>query len=182
MEPPRDVLSYLWAPVCAIGAVGPHGPNAQLSVSVFGASIVPERPRLTLNMWNGNYTTELVRERGSLSITMLSEEQVRLLEPLGLRSGRNSPKLNGIDYRLDERGNPVFAGGAGVVACDVLDTASLGDATLFLVAVRDRTTFTARTPLTLGRARQLAPPEVLAKWDAHNERERAASRETMTWR
>ncbi len=109
MEPPRDVLSYLWAPVCAIGAVGPHGPNAQLSVSVFGASIVPERPRLTLNMWNGNYTTELVRERGSLSITMLSEEQVRLLEPLGLRSGRNGPKLSGIDYRLDELGNPVFA-------------------------------------------------------------------------
>lgn len=182
MEPPRDILSHLWAPVCAIGSHGEHGPNAQVSVSVFGASIVPDRPRVTLNLWNGNYTTGLVRANGNATVTMLAESQVHLLEPLGLRSGRNGPKLQGLDYRLDELGNPVFAGGAGTFVCEVLDEATLGDATLFLCAVRERTTFPARPPLTLGRARQLAPREVIAKWDAHNERERAASRETMTWR
>lgn len=182
MEPPRDILSHLWAPVCAVGSHGNYGPNAQISVSVFGASIVPDRPRVTLNLWNGNYTTELVRENGNVTVTMLAESQLDLLEPLGLRSGRHGVKLLGLDYRLDELGNPVFAGSAGTITCEVLDEATLGDATLFLCAVRGRTTYPARAPLTLGRARQLAPAHVIAKWDAHNERERAASRETMTWR
>ena len=61
-----DVLSHFWAPLCAVGAGGPVGPNAQICVSVFGASIVPERPRLLVSLSKTNYTEALVRESGRL--------------------------------------------------------------------------------------------------------------------
>ena len=41
-EAPVELLSHFWAPLCAIGSHGPQGPNAQVCVSVFGASIVTE--------------------------------------------------------------------------------------------------------------------------------------------
>ena len=59
-----SVLSHFWAPLCAIGGHGPGGPNAQICVSVFGASIVPERPRLLVVLSKTNHTTGLVAASG----------------------------------------------------------------------------------------------------------------------
>src|SRR5687768_526075 len=79
-----------WEPVCSVGSHGARGVNAQICVSIFGASIVPDRPRLLVMLWKSNYTHDLVHESGTLAITLLSEAQHPLLEPLGLHSGRDS--------------------------------------------------------------------------------------------
>ena len=105
---PRDVLSSFWSPLCAIGARGEGGadappnapPNAQICVSVFGASIVPEQPRVLVSLSKTNYTHELVIASGTLSVTALSASQLPLLEPLGLRSGRDGDKLAGLEVAL----------------------------------------------------------------------------------
>ncbi|MBK9342139.1 MAG: flavin reductase [Dehalococcoidia bacterium] len=116
-----SVLSHFWAPLCAIGSRGPKGPNAQICVSVFGASIVPERPRLLVVLSKTNYTTELVAASGTFAVTVLAEAQAGLLEPLGLHSGREVSKLAGIAHTLTAMGDPAF-GGAGSIACEVLRT------------------------------------------------------------
>ncbi len=115
-----DVLSYFWAPLCAVGARGERGPNAQICVSVFGASIVPEQPRVLVGLSKTNYTHELVEAAGALAVTVLSSEQAPLLEPLGLRSGRDGDKLAGIDTALTPAGAPYFPGGTGYLACEVI--------------------------------------------------------------
>ena len=120
-RPAGDVLSHFWAPLCAVGAEGPSGPNAQICVSVFGASIVPERPRLLVSLSKTNYTEGLVRESGRLSVTLLSDAQAGLLEPLGLRSGRNENKLAGLEVELTASGAPTFPGGVGALDCEVLN-------------------------------------------------------------
>ena len=67
-----DPLSQFWAPLCAVGSYGVKGPNAQICVSVFGASVVQDRPRLQVNLWKDNYTHDLVHESGTLAITVLA--------------------------------------------------------------------------------------------------------------
>jgi flavin reductase (DIM6/NTAB) family NADH-FMN oxidoreductase RutF len=178
-QPAISVLSHFWAPLCAVGSHGARGPNAQICVSVFGASIVPDRPRLLVVLSKTNYTTELVAGAGTLSVTVLSETQSALLEPLGLRSGRDGPKLDGLDYELTAAGDPVF-GGAGGLACEVLESFDFGDSTAFLAAVRDRVE-TGAPPLTWQAAKRIVGEEFLARWAAKSAREQEAARARMVW-
>jgi flavin reductase (DIM6/NTAB) family NADH-FMN oxidoreductase RutF len=174
------VLSHFWAPLCAVGSHGERGPNAQICVSVFGASIVPEQPRLLVVLSNTNYTTELVREAGSLAVTVLSEAQLHLLEPLGLHSGRERDKLAGLEVELTGAGDPVLSGGAGSLACEVLERFDLGDSTAFLAAVLDRTESHA-PPLSWQAARTVVGQDFLERWAQKSAREQAAARATMKW-
>ncbi|MBK7330271.1 MAG: flavin reductase [Dehalococcoidia bacterium] len=175
-----SVLSHFWAPLCAIGSRGPKGPNAQICVSVFGASIVPERPRLLVVLSKTNYTTELVAASGTFAVTVLAEAQAGLLEPLGLHSGREVSKLAGIAHTLTAMGDPAF-GGAGSIACEVLRSFDFGDSRAFLAAVRDRTE-TAEPPLSWQTAKGIVGEDFLARWAAKSVREQAAAREAMAWR
>ncbi|HNO66780.1 MAG TPA: flavin reductase [Tepidiformaceae bacterium] len=182
MTPPvASVLSHFWAPLCAVGSHGVDGPNAQICVSVFGASIVPERPRLLVTLSNTNYTTGLVAASGTLAVTVLSQTQAGLLEPLGLRSGRDGPKLDGIRHTLTTGGDPVFPGGAGTLACEVLTSFALGDSTGFLVAVRERNEG-GLAPLDWQAAKLVVGEAFLARWAEKSQREQAAARTAMLWR
>ena len=133
-----ELLSHFWAPLCAVGSHGSRGPNAQICVSVFGASIVPERPRLLVVLSNTNYTTELVSESGTMAITVLSQSQAGLLRPLGLQSGRDASKLEGIDFSETPEGDPIFDAGVGYLRAALIRSYHLGDSTAFLCAVQDR--------------------------------------------
>jgi len=180
-QPSASVLSHFWAPLCAVGSHGEGGPNAQICVSVFGASIVPDRPRLLVVLSNTNFTTELVGRSGSMAISVLSEGQVSLLEPLGLQSGRHGQKLGQVEHRLTAAGDPVFPGSAGDLECHVLNSFGLGDSTAFLVGV-DARAEGGRTPLSWQTAKEVVGEEFLARWTAKSALEQAAAREAMLWR
>lgn len=180
----RGVLSHFWTPLTAIGSHGPAGPNAQICVSVFGASIVPERPRLIVNLSKTNLTTELIAATATLAITLLSEEQLHLLEPLGLRSGRDGQKLDGLAFEQTDTGDPWFPGGVGLVACEVLETYDLGDALAFLCAVRDQRALASSgsgPALTWDAARAVVGDEFLRRWAEKSEREQRAASAAMRW-
>lgn len=178
---PPDILSHFWAPLCAVGATGPRGPNAQICVSVFGASIVPERPRVLVCLSKTNYTTGLVGRSGRMAITLLSSRQLHLLEPLGLHSGRDGDKLAGLDFACTPAGEPYFPGGTGYLACEVITTYDLGDMTGFLAAVRARETFGGE-PLPWHAARDVVGEDFLRRWQEKSLREQEAARRAMHWR
>jgi flavin reductase (DIM6/NTAB) family NADH-FMN oxidoreductase RutF len=180
--PPPDILSAFWSPLCAVGSHGPQGPNAQICVSVFGASIVPERPRLLVVLHKTNYTHDLVLAAGTLAITALSTSSALLLEPLGLRSARQGPKLQGLDYRCTAAGDPYFPGGVAMLECEVLDRSDLGDATSFLAAVRDRRALAGGEPLGWQAAKSIVGEDFLRRWAEKSALEREAAARTMTWR
>ncbi len=180
-RPAGDVLSHFWAPLCAVGAGGPTGPNAQICVSVFGASIVPERPRLLVSLSKTNYTEGLVQQSGRLSVTLLSDSQADLLEPLGLRSGREGNKLGDLEVDLTDSGAPTFPGGVGALDCEVLEPLDLGDATAFLVAVRDRWGLGGEQALPWAVAKTVVGEEFLRRWAEKSAREQEAARAVMRW-
>lgn len=180
-EPIVSVLSNFWSPLCAIGGHGEGGPNAQICVSVFGASIVPDRPRLLVVLSNTNFTTSLVADSGTLSVTVLSEAQAGLLKPLGLRSGRDGPKMIGLDHEVTAYGDPVFPGGAGWIAGEVLRSFELGDSTGFLVAVREKSDGAAPA-LSWQTAKGLVGEDFLVRWAEKSAREQAAARKAMAWK
>ncbi len=175
-----SILSEFWAPLCAVGSHGPGGANAQVCLSVFGASIVPERPRLLVVLWKGNYTHELVLAAGTMAITVLAEGQEGLLAPLGLRSGRAGPKLEGLAWRPTAEGDPVFAGGAGWLRARVIEGFDLGDATAFLVGVVETGEGTGR-PLRWQAAQRVVGEAFLATWAEKSARDRAEATRRMRW-
>jgi len=176
-----DPLSQFWAPVCAVGSHGANGPNAQICVSVLGASVVPDRPRLQVNLWKDNHTHDLVHETGTLAITVLTESQVGLVERLGLVSGRDGDKLADTGFAITTSGDPYFPTGAALIDCAVLSEFDFGDATGFLVAVRERRWLSDVPPLTRPRMHELLGPEFAQKWEAKLGRSVDAYREQMVW-
>jgi flavin reductase (DIM6/NTAB) family NADH-FMN oxidoreductase RutF len=181
-----DLLSHFWSPLTAVGSHDAAGrPNAQICVSVFGASIVPERPRLLVVLHRANLTHDLVAESGTLAVTLLSEGQIELLEPLGLRSGRDGEKLDGLALRMTAAGDPIFPGGVGYLACEVLEASDLGDATAYLVAVRERASLGVegepRAPMRWADARERLGAPFLDRWAEKSAREQEAARASMHW-
>ncbi len=178
---PPDVLSYFWAPLCAVGARAEARRNAQICVSVFGASIVPEQPRILVVLSKSNYTHDLVLARRTLAVTLLAHAQLDLLEPLGLVSGRDRDKLAGLDPQLTACGDPYFPGGVGYLACDVLDTFDFGDSTAFLSAVRARERFADTEPMSWADAGERIGADFLQRWAEKSQREQQIARGLMRW-
>lgn len=177
-----DPLSTFWSPLCAIGSHGPGGPNAQVCVSVTGASIVPAHPRLLVSLWRENYTHGLVLATGSLAVTLLAPDQLGLLEPLGLVSGREVDKLAGLDVELTPGGDPWFPGGVAMIACEVIGPFDLGDATAFLCAVRERRRLREGSGITWAEARGQMPQSFLDRWARKSQRDQQTAASTMRWR
>ena len=177
----QDPLSLFWASVCAIGTHGPSGPNAFISVSVFGASIVPEKPRILTGIYKTNYSAELVADSGTLAITVLAEHQVDLLTNLGLDTGRGRSKLDGLDFALTESGDPYFPEGSALIECNVIDTMDAGDALFFLCRVDERYWLSDVAPLERVDAMTRVGENFHARWREKQEREQAASRSAMHW-
>lgn len=179
--PRANMLSHFWSPLTAVGSHGPEGPNAQICVSVFGASIVPDRPRLLVSLSKTNYTTSLVQASGTLAITLLSDRQLALLAPLGLRSGRDDTKLDGLAFEVTEAGDPWFPEGVGLAECGVLDVYDAGDALVFLCAVHAQRALTSAPALTWAAAREVVGEEFLRRWAEKSEREQRVASAAMRW-
>ncbi len=185
----RSVSSYFaapdWEPVCTVGSHGPSGINAQICVSIFGASIVPDRPRLLVLLWKTNYTHDLAVESGSLAISLLAEGQHALLEPLGLRSGRErgggTGKLQSLNVERTASGDPYFPESVGYLDCRVFDAYDLGDSTCFLVSVRHEQRLSEDEPMTWAKAQELAGDDFVRRYKEKFERDAAGARRTMLW-
>lgn len=182
-ESQQSMLSYFWAPLCAVGSHGPGGPNAQICISVFGASIVPDQPRVMVMLSKANYTCELVRECHTLTVTMLSEGQLGLFEPLGLKSGRDGNKLGGLDFELTANADPIFTGGVGWLECEVLEEQDLGDAITFLCAIRKQHQDPAAgVPMSWASARPGVPEELMQRYLEKNRHDQDVARGRMVWK
>ena len=176
-----NLLSYFWTPIVAVGCSGDGGPNAQISVSVFGAGVVPDRPRLLAVLYKRNYTHDLVVAKGDFSLSILCETQVDLIPKLGFVSGRDQAKLDDLDYTLTERGNPVFKGSIGWLECSVIDRFDQGDSTAFLSAVLENHRLSDDEPLVWSRLARTLPQAIRHQWDAKMALDIEHYRSLMHW-
>lgn len=125
-------LSLLWTPLVAVTAAHAGVRSGQIAVSVHGASIVPSRPRLTAALWKRNLTHDLVRDADVFAVHLLREDQDEIVYRLGLRSGREGDKLEGLLRGEGVTGCPLLADCLAVYECRVLNQMDGGDMTVFL--------------------------------------------------
>jgi flavin reductase (DIM6/NTAB) family NADH-FMN oxidoreductase RutF len=157
-------LSYLWTPLVAVTAAHGGVRSGQIAVSVHGASIVPQRPRLTAALWKRNLTHDLVRDSGVFAVHLLGDDQDEVVYRLGLRSGREGDKLDRLVGDMGATGCPLLAEYLAVYECRVLNAMDGGDMTVFLgevVAMDGR----EGAPLWWRDLRPRMPAEQAATWD-----------------
>jgi flavin reductase (DIM6/NTAB) family NADH-FMN oxidoreductase RutF len=129
-----------------------------------------------------NYTHGLVLRGRTLAITVLRESQLQLLWPLGMRSGRDGEKLEGLAFELTEAGDPYFTDGVGFLRCDVIEDYDMGDSTAFLCGVRERRELAGGEPIGWAAAQRILGSEFMAAYGPKREHDADIARATMRWR
>ena len=127
------LLGGLTAPLAAISTRAGGVSNAQIAVAVTAASIVPQRPRLIVQIYHTNFTHGLIASSGVLAVNFLESSQLPLIWQLGMRSGRDGDKLGGLGYTAGATGSPLLEGCYGFLDCRVVNAMDGGDMTAFLV-------------------------------------------------
>lgn len=177
--PYAQLLSLFWTPLVAVTTSWEGYANGQIAVSVHGASIVPDRPRVIVQLYKTNLTHALVQASGSFAINVLNANQLEVAHVLGFVSGRTSDKLANVPYRLSGLGNPVLNEGLGWLDCRVINRMDGGDMTCFLADVIDGEARVDLGPLWWREMRQRMPQSWQQEWDSKLAREIEISRSTM---
>ena len=129
----RRITSRLWGPVCAVTAAHAGEAGGQIAVGVFSASILPERPRIVVEIWKANRTHDLIAASGAYAVHPLGPEHAALVRQLGFQSAHDiRGKLDGLAWQPGESGSPILAATLGWLECRVVGTLDGGDMTLFL--------------------------------------------------
>ena len=178
--PYQPLLSQLWTPLVAVTASWNGRASGQIAVSAQGASIVPDRPRILVQLYKRNLTHDLVRDSGAFALHLLGENQLDLAHLLGFVSGRIFDKLSEVPHHRGETGSPVLEECLGHVECRVINAMDGGDMTCFLAdvvagALRGDQNASPMRPLWWYQMRGRMPEEWQREWDVKMEAELAFS-------
>lgn len=174
------LLSLLWTPLVAVTAAHDGRENGQIAVSAHGASIVPDRPRLLVQLYKTNLTHEIVLASGAFALNVLRHDQLDLAHELGFVSGRTAEKLERIPHSRAASGSPVLDDCLGWLDCRVINQMDGGDMTCFLADVIGGRLLSPGQPLWWREMRERMPAAWQQEWDDKIGREIQVSRATMT--
>jgi len=79
-----------------------------------------------------NYSHQLINSAGYFAVNTMAEGQQWLGKHFGFKSGRDTDKLQGIEYFEGESGAPILREAASYLECRLSDTLVAGDHTLFI--------------------------------------------------
>ena len=178
----RDIapmMGRLWAPLAAVTTHWQGKVNAQIAVAISAASIVPQRPRVLVQIYKGNYSHRLITQSGAFALNFIAPDQLHMIRDFGLVSGVDRDKLAGIEYSKGATGAPLLAGCMGYLECQVVNAMDGGDMTCFLADVVSGASDPDALPISWREARRLIPQEWNDAWDARISKEIEISMERM---
>ena len=173
------MMGRLWSPLAAVTSHWQGRDNVQMAVAIAAASIVPDRPRVSVQLYKTNLSHEMVLSSGAFALNFLREDQLELIGDFGLVSGRDRDKLDGVDKTTGASGSPLLTECYGYLDCRVINAMDGGDMTCFLADVLEGKTLSEGEPLWWRDARRKLPAEWLARWEQKQSSEIATSRKTM---
>jgi flavin reductase (DIM6/NTAB) family NADH-FMN oxidoreductase RutF len=173
------MMGRLWSPLAAVTSHWQGRDNVQMAVAITAASIVPDRPRVIIQLYKTNLSHEMVLSSGAFALNFLREDQLALVGDFGLVSGRDQDKLDGVDQTVGTSGSPLLTDCFGYMDCRVINAMDGGDMTCFLADVLDGKTLSEGELLWWRDARRKLPPEWLERWEQKQSSEIATSRNTM---
>ena len=173
------MMGTLWSPLAAVTSRWQGRDNVQMAVAIAAASIVPDRPRVAVQLYKTNLSHDMVMSAGSFALNFLRPDQLGLIGDFGLVSGRDRDKLDGVGTTTGGSGSPLLTDCFGYLDCRVINAMDGGDMTCFLADVVDGKTLSEGEPLWWRDARRKLPPEWLKQWEEKQSSEIATSRATM---
>ena len=139
--------------------------NVQIAVSIGAASIVPDQPRVIVQIYKDNYSWGMIQGSRAFALNFLRPDQLQLLKSFGFVSGRDEEKLSNVDYKIGASGSPILQDCWGYLDCRVVNAMDAGDMTCFLGEVLDGEVFSESEPLWWPQARRMIPDDWNAQWD-----------------
>ena len=173
------IMGNLWSPLAAVTSNWQGRDNVQIAVAIAAASIVPDHPRVTVQLYKTNLSHDMVLAGGAFALNFLRPDQLDLIGDFGLVSGRDRDKLADVDLTTGASGSPLLTDCFGYLDCRVINAMDGGDMTCFLADVLDGKTLAQGDPLWWRDARRQLPPEWMARWNEKQSSETATSRATM---
>jgi flavin reductase (DIM6/NTAB) family NADH-FMN oxidoreductase RutF len=129
-----DLLDELWSLPVAVTASYSGRDNGLIALTAVPATIVPEAPRLLVELTRTSWTHELVLASHAFALHLLPSPPdattIALVEALGLRSGREGDKLAPFARRGGLTGAPILLDTLGYLEAEVLATLDLGELTV----------------------------------------------------
>lgn len=174
------MMGILWSPIAAVSSQWQGQDNAQICVSIGGASIVAERPRVVTQIYKTNHSHEMILRSGAFALNFPRAGQLEWIRDFGLRSGRDCQKLKGMEYSTGETGSPLLDDCWGWLDCQVVNAMDGGDMTCFLAEVVDGRIVSPGQPMWWRDVRQRIPEDWMRAWNEKQADEIAASRATMS--
>lgn len=171
----RRITSRLWGPVCAVTAANGDEAGGQIAVGVLSASILPEHPRVLIQIWKANRTHDLIAASRAFAVHPLAVDQTDLVRQLGFRSGHDrAGKLDSLDWIPGVTGSPILAATLGYIECRVVGMLDATDMTVFLGDVISGDWCGGETPMVQAYEMVGAMP---AEWQEEYRRHDQAQRE-----
>jgi flavin reductase (DIM6/NTAB) family NADH-FMN oxidoreductase RutF len=167
------ILEQLWAPIVAVTAAHEGRANGLISSTAVTASLLPEAPRIAVQLARASLTGELVLASRALAVHFLPADDrgLELFRALGFRSGRDTAKLDGIATRRGTIGAPILSDAVAYVEARVARTLVGGDLSIVLADVVDGARLRDAPYLTIELVRERLPAEWAAEWELRRERE-----------
>lgn len=161
MDPSQtyELLRNLTTPVVAITSARNGKRNGMISDGAVRCSIVPDIPRVLVQINAFHLTHEIVRETGRFALHLLHADQVDLVTRLGFVSGRDADKLAEVPHRLGATGCPILEDCYAWFDCTVINRMETGISTVFLGQVMDVGRGRGEEVLTPARLRSALPSD-----------------------
>ena len=174
------IMGNLWSPIAGVTSRWRDRDTVQICVSIGAASIVPEKPRVLVQLNKTNHTHEMVVASGSFALNFPRPDQLQRIKDFGLVSGRDLDKLADVETELGEPGSPLILDCWAYLDCQAVNDMDGGDMTCFLADVMDGGTRSWSEPLLWRDARARIPHEWLTEWEQKHSAEVAYSRANMS--
>ncbi|MQF68708.1 flavin reductase family protein [SAR202 cluster bacterium AD-804-J14_MRT_500m] len=159
------IMGRLWSPIAAVTSSWNGQDNIQIAVSISAASIVPQKPRVLVQIYKSNFSHALIYKSGNFALNFPRKDQLYFIKDFGLSSGRDFDKLIDVDYSHRSSGSPVLADSWGFLDCRVVNAMDGGDMTCFLADVIEGSVLCEGDPMWWRDARSQIPMEWNEKWN-----------------
>ncbi len=122
--------------------------NGQIANTVI--QVTSEPPTIAVSINRHNLTWEFIKESRVFAVSVLCEDTpLVFIGRFGFRSGRDSDKFEGIDYRIGETGAPIVLDNAvAVMEARVTQEMDVGTHTIFVGEIVDADIVSDKTCLT----------------------------------